>query len=151
MPRTSVVTGSASGIGKATKELLMERGETVIGVDIHDADVVVDLSTAAGRASLVEQVSDLSGGAVDAVLAVAGLASPTATTVAVNYFGTIATLEDLRPLLVGSAAPAPSPSRRWPRSSRRTTSCSPHSSPATKRMPWPAPQSSKRAARSWEP
>lgn len=105
MPRTSVVTGSASGIGKATKELLVERGETVIGVDVHDADVIVDLSTTAGRTSLVEQVSELSGGSIDAVLAVAGLASPTATTVAVNYFGTLATLEGLRPLLVGSAAP----------------------------------------------
>lgn len=47
MPRTSVLTGAASGIGKATKDLLEQRGERVIGVDIHDAEVVVDLSTAA--------------------------------------------------------------------------------------------------------
>jgi len=57
MSRTYVVTGSASGIGKATKELLEERGEKVIGVDIHDADVVVDLCTASGRTELVEKVS----------------------------------------------------------------------------------------------
>ncbi|KFF60808.1 short-chain dehydrogenase [Cryobacterium sp. MLB-32] len=105
MSRTYVVTGAASGIGKATKELLEERGEKVIGVDIHDADIAVDLSTEAGRRELVEQVSAHSGGRIDAILAVAGLATPTATTAAVNFFGTIATLEGLRPLLAGSAAP----------------------------------------------
>lgn len=105
MSRTYVVTGAASGIGKAAKELLEERGERVIGVDIHDADVVVDLSTAAGRSELVEKVSAHSGGTIDAILAVAGLATPTAKTVAVNFFGTVATLEGLRPLLAGSPAP----------------------------------------------
>jgi NAD(P)-dependent dehydrogenase (short-subunit alcohol dehydrogenase family) len=105
MSRTYVVTGSASGIGKATRELLLERGERVIGVDIRDADVTVDLSTTQGRTALVEKVTELSGGSVDAVIANAGLATPTAKTVAVNYFGTVATLEGLRPLLAASSAP----------------------------------------------
>ncbi len=105
MSRTYVVTGSASGIGRATLELLVERGEKVIGVDIHDADVVVDLSTPDGRESLVEQVTSLSGGSIDAVVANAGLASPTSKTVAVNFFGTVATLEGLRPLLAESSTP----------------------------------------------
>ena len=48
--RTVVVTGAASGIGRATKELLESRGERVIGVDLHDSDVVVDLTTQAGPA-----------------------------------------------------------------------------------------------------
>lgn len=105
MARTYVVTGSASGIGKAARELLQERGHRVIGVDLHDADVVVDLTTVDGRAALVEQVSTLSGGSIDAVLAVAGLAHPVPATVAVNYFGMVATLEGLRPLMAGSPAP----------------------------------------------
>lgn len=105
MSRTYVVTGSASGIGKATRELLLERGERVIGVDIRDADVTVDLSTAEGRIALVDRVTELSGGVVDAVLAIAGLATPTAKTAAVNFFGTVATLEGLRPLLAKSPAP----------------------------------------------
>ena len=105
MSRNYVVTGSASGIGKATRELLLERGERVIGVDLRDADVIADLATPSGRAALVEQVSELSDGPIDAVLAIAGLATPTAKTVAVNYFGTVATLEGLRPLLLGSTAP----------------------------------------------
>ncbi|GAA4360491.1 SDR family oxidoreductase [Microbacterium rhizosphaerae] len=105
MVRTNVVTGSASGIGKATKELLVERGQRVIGVDIANADVCVDLSTVDGRSRLVDEVRDLSGGSVDAVFAIAGLATPTPSTVAVNYFGTVATLEGLRPLLAQSPAP----------------------------------------------
>jgi NAD(P)-dependent dehydrogenase (short-subunit alcohol dehydrogenase family) len=105
MSRTYVITGAASGIGKATAELLVERGNRVIGVDIHDADVVVDLSTAEGRLELVAKVTELSGGKIDAIIANAGLATPTAKTVAVNYFGALATLEGLRPLLAGSSAP----------------------------------------------
>ena len=105
MARTSVITGAASGIGKATAELLTKRGERVIGVDIHDADVVADLSTPDGRADMVAHVTELSGGRLDAIIANAGLATPTAKTVAVNYFGTLATLTGLRPLLADSAAP----------------------------------------------
>ncbi|HEY8318109.1 MAG TPA: SDR family oxidoreductase [Amnibacterium sp.] len=105
MARTYVVTGAASGIGLATADLLRERGHRVIGADIHDVDVTADLGTAEGRASLVAQVTELSGGRIDAILAVAGLALPVAATAAINYFGTVATLEGLRPLLQGSDAP----------------------------------------------
>jgi NAD(P)-dependent dehydrogenase (short-subunit alcohol dehydrogenase family) len=105
MTRTYVVTGAASGIGLATSELLVERGHRVIGVDLQGTDVNVDLSTAAGREHLVARVTELSGGTIDAIIANAGLATPTATTVAVNFFGAVATLTGLRPLLHGSAAP----------------------------------------------
>lgn len=105
MARTYVVTGAASGIGLATTELLRERGNRVIGVDIHDADVVVDLSTAEGRDELVTRVTEVSGGKIDAIIANAGLATPTAKTVAVNYFGSLATLTGLKPLLARSPAP----------------------------------------------
>lgn len=103
--RTVVVTGSASGIGKALKEILEARGERVIGVDIHDADVVVDLTTAEGRTDLVDRVRELTDGRIDAVVANAGLAHAIPATIAVNYFGALATLDGLRPLLAGSDAP----------------------------------------------
>lgn len=105
MSRTYVVTGSASGIGKATAELLTERGARVIGVDLHDADVTVDLSSPSGRTELVARVTELAGGRIDAIVANAGLATPTAKTAAINFFGTVATLQGLRPLLAGSPAP----------------------------------------------
>jgi len=103
--RTVVVTGSASGIGKALTALLRERGDRVIGVDLRDADVVADLSTDDGRAAMVDQVRDLTDGVVDAVVANAGLVHYRPLTVAVNHFGAVATLEGLRPLLAASPAP----------------------------------------------
>lgn len=105
MARVSVVTGAASGIGRATQQLLESRGERVIGVDLRDADVVADLSTPDGRDSLVTQVAERSGGAIDAVYAIAGLALSAPPTVAVNYFGMVASLQGLRPLLLSSPAP----------------------------------------------
>ena len=105
MSRVSVVTGAASGIGRATAQLLTARGERVIGVDLHDADVVADLSTEDGLAAMVEAVAKVSGGAIDAIYAVAGLAIEKPLTIAVNYFGMVGTLEGLRPLLAGSDAP----------------------------------------------
>ncbi len=97
--RTIVVTGSASGIGKASADLLLQQGHRVIGVDLQNADINADLSTEEGRAQMVQEVEGATGGSLDAVLACAGIAHPIAKTVSVNYFGAIATLEGLRPML----------------------------------------------------
>ncbi len=104
MDRTYVVTGSASGIGAATARMLADGGARVIGCDLHDADIVADLSTEAGRAALAEGAARLSGGAVDAVIANAG-GGPAETMLQLNFFGAVATLEGLRPLLAKSPAP----------------------------------------------
>ena len=103
--RTYLVTGAASGIGKATKELLESRGNQVIGVDLHDADIEADLTTVDGRTGLVDAVATASGGRIDAIVAVAGIAHPIPAAAQVNYFGAVATLENLRPLLAASDAP----------------------------------------------
>lgn len=103
--RISVVTGAASGIGRATKELLEARGETVIGVDLLGAEIEADLAVAEGRDTLAREVTARADGRIDAVYAVAGLSDPTPRTGAVNYFGMVATLTSLRPLLARSAAP----------------------------------------------
>ncbi len=105
MARTTVVTGSASGIGAATAALLKARGETVIGVDLAGADVNVDLTTAEGRAELVDGVARLADGPIDAVVANAGTAAQVPMAVSVNFFGAVATLEGLRPLMADSPAP----------------------------------------------
>jgi NAD(P)-dependent dehydrogenase (short-subunit alcohol dehydrogenase family) len=106
--RTCVVTGSASGIGAATRARLERDGDRVIGVDVRDAEVVADLATEQGRSALAEQVSELADGVVDAVVACAGVSGGTGrpeTVIRVNYFGAVATLDRLRPLLARSAAP----------------------------------------------
>jgi NAD(P)-dependent dehydrogenase (short-subunit alcohol dehydrogenase family) len=104
--RTYVVTGSASGIGRATMERLLAQGSRVVGVDLHDAEVAVDLATVDGRATLVEQVESLCDGVVDGVIACAGISPDGELCVRVNYFGAVATLAGLRPLLARSSAPA---------------------------------------------
>ncbi|CAB5076177.1 MAG: SDR family oxidoreductase [Actinobacteria bacterium] len=105
MTRNYVVTGSASGIGAATVELLKERGAKVIGVDIHNADVNADLSTSLGRKEAVSRVIDLSAGKIDGIIACAGLAHPIAKTVSVNFFGVTEFLDALLPTLSKSSAP----------------------------------------------
>ncbi|ONM46393.1 SDR family oxidoreductase [Nocardia donostiensis] len=99
--RTYVVTGSASGIGAATAKMLRERGAKVIGCDLGDADIQADVSTPEGRQLLVDQVAER--GPIDAVLAIAG--GGKTGLLETNYFGAVATLEGLRPLLAQSQAP----------------------------------------------
>ncbi len=104
MERTYVVTGAASGIGAAATRLLRAQGHRVVASDLHDADVIADLATAEGRAALIDGVARFSGGRIDAIIANAG-GGPPETSLALNFFGAVATLEGLRPLLAESPSP----------------------------------------------
>ena len=103
--RTCVVTGSASGIGRATCARLEADGHRVIDVDQRGASVIADLSTGAGRAAMIEAVTAASDGTLDAVVANAGVSDDPEGCIRVNLFGAIATLDGLRPLLARSDAP----------------------------------------------
>lgn len=105
MPRTFLVTGSASGIGAATTAHLHGHGIRVIGADLRDADITVDLATGEGRAALVEQARERTDGRLDGIVACAGVALFDPLTIKVNYFGAVATLEGLRPLLAAGTDP----------------------------------------------
>jgi NAD(P)-dependent dehydrogenase (short-subunit alcohol dehydrogenase family) len=108
--RTVVVTGSASGMGEATKARLEADGQRVIGVDIHDADVVADLGTVEGRQAAIDGVTERVEGAIDGLVTWAGLSGLThlagSLLASVNYFGSVALLEGLRPLLANGDRPA---------------------------------------------
>jgi NAD(P)-dependent dehydrogenase (short-subunit alcohol dehydrogenase family) len=105
MMRSIVITGADSGIGKTTAALAEALGWQVIRADLRGGDVQVDLATPQGRSAFVEGVTALVGERLDAVIACAGVASPTPLTLQVNYFGAIATLEGMRPLLAKGASP----------------------------------------------
>ncbi|MGX1694182.1 SDR family oxidoreductase [Microbacterium keratanolyticum] len=105
MTRTYVVTGAASGIGATTVRLLQERGERTIGIDLRDADIDADLSTAEGRTAAVAQAIEASGGVIDGVIACAGISAPKPITMSVNYFGVTEVLEGLLPALRASDTP----------------------------------------------
>lgn len=105
MPRTYVVTGSASGIGRAVDTMLRRRGERVIGVDLKGAEVVADLATPQGREEALDGILVEAKGPIDALVANAGIALPTPRTVSVNYFGTVWLVEKLRPVLASAPQP----------------------------------------------
>jgi NAD(P)-dependent dehydrogenase (short-subunit alcohol dehydrogenase family) len=71
------------------------QGRTVLGVAHDTADVVADLSTAAGREAAIGKVLERSTGVLDGAICAAGLLSNTdlARIVSVNYFGTLACLD----------------------------------------------------------
>jgi len=107
MSKTIVITGAASGIGAATVTRLKAAGHRVIGVDLKGTDVDADLGTAEGRAAMIKAVEALAPDGIDGVLAGAGISNHERPreTIAINYFGAVATLEGLRPLLAKSAQP----------------------------------------------
>lgn len=101
------ITGSAGGIGRATVERLEGAGHRVIGIDVRDAEVAADLTTAEGRRAMVRQVEELCAGALDGLVVGAGMSGDDgAAIVSVNYFGAVATMVGLRPLLEHGTAPS---------------------------------------------
>lgn len=102
-----VVTGSASGMGKATAAKLVAAGHTVIGVDQRDADVIADLSKPEGRASAAAAVLERSGGKLDGAVLAAGIGpAPGRERLLpeINYLGTVELLQAWRPALAASGS-----------------------------------------------
>ncbi len=83
-------------------------GWHVVGVDLAGTDVVADLGTTEGRDRAVAEAGDRSGGVLAGIVTCAGLAGAShragSLLASVNYFGTVAVLEGLRPLLGGGGA-----------------------------------------------
>jgi NAD(P)-dependent dehydrogenase (short-subunit alcohol dehydrogenase family) len=104
-----VVTGSASGIGRATRERLEGEGSDVIGVDLRDAEIVADLATPDGRAAAIGAVLQATRGCIDGLVTCAGVGpefEPWSTIVSLNYFGAQVLLEGLQQALAAAEAPA---------------------------------------------
>jgi NAD(P)-dependent dehydrogenase (short-subunit alcohol dehydrogenase family) len=71
--KVAIVTGAASGIGKATVELFRSEGATVVGADaVEGADVVSDAGSEAAVRELVEKTVQQHGG-LDIFFANAGI------------------------------------------------------------------------------
>lgn len=104
----AIITGSASGIGAAIRTALTSAGHRVIGIDLRDAEIEADLSTAAGRTAAVEAALASCGGKLDGLVCSAGLGPycEPDRIVAVNYFGATALLDGLFPALQRGENPA---------------------------------------------
>ena len=95
------MTGGATGIGAAIKQQLLDDGHTVTIVDIKDADIEADLSSAEGRAGAVAALQEKCAAGLDGFIACAGVAShaPTGLTTSLNYYGTVELVEGVRDLV----------------------------------------------------
>jgi NAD(P)-dependent dehydrogenase (short-subunit alcohol dehydrogenase family) len=107
--RVIAISGSASGIGAATRARLEAAGERVIGIDLRDAEVVADLASALGRRAALAEVRRIAAGRLDGLVVCAGVGpqvEPCSTIVSLNYFGAQALLEGLRDALATGSRPA---------------------------------------------
>ncbi|PPJ26993.1 NAD-dependent epimerase [Nocardia nova] len=91
-------------MGRAAAEKLRERGHTVVGVDLKDAQVVADLSTPAGRRAAIEGVLAEGDGHLDGAILAAGVgpapgADRPRLIVEVNYRGVVELLDGWRSAL----------------------------------------------------
>ena len=99
---TYAMTGGASGIGAAIKQQLLDAGHQLLVVDIANADIDADLSTAEGRTGATEAILAAAPDGLDGFIACAGVGShiPNLPLIAsVNYFGTVELIEGLREAL----------------------------------------------------
>lgn len=96
-----VVTGAASGMGRAVADKLREAGHTVIGVDLRDVEIVADLSTPQGRRAAIDGVLAAVDGRLDGAVLAAGVgpapgAERPRMIYEVNYRGAVELLEGWR-------------------------------------------------------
>lgn len=99
-----LVTGSASGIGAATRAELERGGHHVLGVDLHSAEITADLATVGGRQAAVTEAARLAP-RLDGVVACAGVGPQVDSReliVSLNYFGAQQLLEGVHALLAGA-------------------------------------------------
>ncbi len=104
------ISGSASGIGAATRQRLEKEGHRVVGIDIRDAEIIADLGSEDGRRAAVEEVRERTSDVLDGLVVCAGLGpqtEPATSIVSVNYFGALGLLAGLREeLAAGEGASA---------------------------------------------
>lgn len=100
--KTIVITGATTGIGAALRANLQASGHCVINVDIRDADVIADLTTAAGRTEALQSIERLCPDGLDGFVPCAGLGPQhpsLSRIIALNFFAVRSMTEALLPLL----------------------------------------------------
>ena len=96
------MTGGATGIGAATKDQLRASGHEVIVVDLKDADINADLSSAEGRQAAIDGIRERAPEGLDGFIPCAGLgpaARPFSLITRVNYFAAVIMTEALKDLV----------------------------------------------------
>lgn len=96
-----IITGAATGIGAAIRKRLTAEGHQLTTVDIKDADITADLSTAEGVAAACDAMRESAPDGLDGFIPCAGVGPhlPVLTVARLNYFGAVATTQAALPLL----------------------------------------------------
>lgn len=103
--KKAVISGSASGMGACVKARLEAQGYTVTGIDLKNADVEADLSTAQGRQQAIKETLEQTGGAFDILVLAAGLGGHLddgQLVAKVNYYGAVELLDGFRDALAAN-------------------------------------------------
>ena len=100
---TYVVTGGTKGIGEQVVNVLREKGNKVINVDVENGDVNADLGTVEGRESVITELYKRCPDGLDGLVCNHGIAGLSrfkpSYILSVNYFGAVAVVEGLYDLL----------------------------------------------------
>ena len=97
-----VVTGAASGIGRAIHHALEAEGHALVGVDLRDADICADLSVEDEVQGAIKEILVRCPDGIDGFVpcAGAGAENPHRTLIPlVNYFAVVEMVEGLMPAL----------------------------------------------------
>ena len=103
--KKAVISGSASGIGGCVRARLEAQGYEVVGIDLKNAEVEADLSTASGRQAAIAGALDKSGGKIDILVLAAGLGGHLddgQLVAKVNYYGAIELLDGFKDALAAT-------------------------------------------------
>lgn len=97
-----VITGASSGIGKAAKTILENKGHTVCNIDYQGGDITADLSKVQDRKKAVEEVKKLYPEGIDGLICNAGVGPsvPADKMWAINFFAPIDIATGLKPSLM---------------------------------------------------
>jgi 3alpha-hydroxycholanate dehydrogenase (NAD+) len=86
------VTGGSSGIGARTVEILKEKGNEVINIDVKGGDITADLASPDGRKEVVRRLHEMCPDGLDAMICNAGVSGGCGNIpliISLNYFGAI--------------------------------------------------------------
>lgn len=96
------ITGGSSGIGARTVEILKEKGNEVINIDMKNGDINVNLATVEGRREAIDRLHELCPDGLDGMICNAGVSGDNGNIpliISLNYFGAVAIAQGVFDLL----------------------------------------------------
>ena len=96
------ITGGSSGIGARTVEILKEKGNEVINIDIKGGDINANLATVEGRKEVIRKLHEMCPDGLDGMICNAGVSGDSGNIpliISLNYFGATAIAQGVFDLL----------------------------------------------------